>query len=92
MGSEILDEVFGVIRERMKHPKAGSYVCRLLSEGKAAEKVREESEELIEAAENGEKKLIVHEAADLFFHAMVLIAEKGVELEEVMEELRRRRK
>ncbi|MEM2875138.1 MAG: phosphoribosyl-ATP diphosphatase [Candidatus Hadarchaeales archaeon] len=92
MGSEILDEVFEVIRGRMQHPREGSYVCRLISEGRTAEKVMEECKELIESAESGEKEHIVHEAADLFFHSMVLIAEKGVDLEEVMEELRRRRR
>jgi len=89
MGTEILEEVFEVIKERKRNPKPESYVAGLLRSGKTKEKIMEEAQELIEASAKSE---IIHEAADLFFHAMVLLAEKNVELEDVMEELRRRRK
>lgn len=92
MGTEILDEVFAVIEERRDRPREGSYVSGLLASGKAPEKVNEEARELIEAAQVGGRQEIVHEAADLIFHTMVLLAAKGVKLEEVMEELRRRRR
>lgn len=92
MGMEILDEVFGVIEDRRDNPKKESYVSSLLASGKVAEKVDEEANEFIKAAEGNDRKAIVHEAADLIFHAMVLLAAKGVKLEEVMEELRRRRR
>jgi phosphoribosyl-ATP pyrophosphohydrolase len=92
MGTEILDEVFAVIEERRERPREGSYVLSLLASGRAFEKVDEETRELIEAAQSGNKREIVHEAADLIFHTMVLLAAKGVKLEEVMEELRRRRR
>lgn len=92
MGTEILDEVFRIIEDRRLNPKPGSYVSRLFESGRAAEKVREEAEELLEASAKGEKSGMVHEAADLIFHTMVLLAEKGVRLEEVMEELKRRRR
>jgi phosphoribosyl-ATP pyrophosphohydrolase len=92
MGTEVLDEVFAVIEERRDRPREGSYVSSLLASGRASEKVDEEARELIEAAKVGDKREIVHEAADLIFHTMVLLAEKGVKLEEVMEELRRRRR
>jgi phosphoribosyl-ATP pyrophosphohydrolase len=92
MGTEVLDEVFAVIEERRDRPREGSYVSSLLASGRASEKVDEEARELIEAAKVGDKREIVHEAADLIFHTMVLLAAKGVKLEEVMEELRRRRR
>lgn len=92
MGTEILDEVFAVIEDRRDRPKDGSYVSNLLASGRVLEKIDEEARELVEAAQAGEKRAIVHEAADLIFHAMVLLAAKGVKLEEVMEELRRRRR
>jgi len=92
MGTEILDEIFDVIKDRIERPKEDSYVCRLLSEGRAPDKVKEESEELLEAAATGLQKEIIHETADLLFHVMVLIGEKGVELNDVMEELKRRRR
>jgi phosphoribosyl-ATP pyrophosphohydrolase len=92
MGTEILDEVFAVIEERRDRPREGSYVSGLLAGGKVSEKIDEEALELIEAAQGGGKREIAHEAADLIFHTMVLLAAKGVKLEEVMEELRRRRR
>lgn len=92
MGTEILDEIFAVIEERRDRPKKSSYVSALLESGRTPEKVDEEARELIEAAQKGEKQEIVHEAADLIFHVMVLLAAKGVKLQDVMEELRRRRR
>jgi len=92
MGAEILDEVFAVIEGRKNMPKQGSYTSRLLVSGKARDKVLEEAQELVDAAENGGKKEIVHEAADLMFHSMVLLSEKGVKFDEVMEEFKRRRR
>lgn len=92
MGTEILDEVFEVIESRKKHPPKGSYVAGLFASGRAKDKVIEEANELVEAAEKGTRDEMVHEAADLIFHTMVLLAEKDVKLGEVMEELRRRRR
>lgn len=56
-------------------------------------KIREEAEELIEAAsEPGDpgRKHFVYEAGDLIYHTLVLLAWKGVDLEEVATELARR--
>ncbi len=89
VGTEVLDEVFAVIEERRDSPKKGSYVSGLIASGKASDKIEEEAGELIEARK---KQEIVHEAADLMFHTMVLLAAKGVKLEDVMKELRRRRR
>ncbi len=91
-GTEILDEVFAVIEDRRDRPKQGSYVSGLLASGKMSEKIEEEAVELIEAGKGDDKQAITHEAADLIFHAMVLLAAKGVKLEKIMEELRRRRR
>jgi phosphoribosyl-ATP pyrophosphohydrolase len=92
MGTEILDEVFAVIEDRRDNPREGSYVSSLLASGKVSEKIEEEASELVEAAQGCDRREIVHEAADLIFHTMVLLAAKGVKLGEVMEELRRRRR
>jgi phosphoribosyl-ATP pyrophosphohydrolase len=92
MGTEILDEVFAVIEDRRDRPKEGSYVSNLLASGRVLEKIDEEARELVEAAQESDRQAIVHEAADLIFHTMVLLSVKGVELEEVMKELRRRRR
>lgn len=94
MKTEILDEVFEVIKDRRENPRDDSYVSSLMDAGKERiyEKIREESLELIEASEEGEKDEIIHEAADVIFHVMVLLGSDGVEFDEVMDELRGRRR
>lgn len=92
MGVEILEELFKVIEDRKKNPRPDSYTCKLLITGKAGEKVMEEAQELVEAANKKGRREVINEAADLFYHLLVLLAEKGVKLDEVMDELRMRRK
>lgn len=82
-----------IIMDRKKNPCEGSYTCKLLGDEKLLlEKIREESGELIEAAEDGKKGEIVWEACDLLYHMFVLLAEKGITLNDVCNELRRRRR
>lgn len=94
MSTEILEEVFRVIKDRRQNPREDSYVSSLLDQGRdrILEKIREESLELLEAVEGGDRDEIVHESADTIFHVMVVLASEGIEFDEVMEELRRRRK
>lgn len=94
MNMEIMEEVFEVIEDRRENPRSDSYVSELLSQGKEKiqEKIDEESLELQEAFEEGDQDEIVHESADLLFHMMVLLASEEIDFEEVMEELKRRRK
>jgi len=94
MGTEILDEVFTVIEDRRNNPKKGSYVSSLLAEGetKVIEKFEEEAGELSVAAKGDEKANTIHETTDVVFHLMVLRAATGIRLDDVMEELRRRRR
>ena len=88
--TDVLDEVYAVIADRKAHPKEGSYTTSLYNHrkglDKVLEKIGEESTELIIAAKNGGEKEIVGECADLFFHAMVLLASKDIPLEKVKEE------
>ncbi len=94
--ADVLDEVYAVVADRKAHPKEGSYTTSLYNHrkglDKVLEKIGEESAELIIAAKNGGEKEIVSETADLFFHAMVLLAAKDIPLEKVKEEFARRRK
>jgi phosphoribosyl-ATP pyrophosphohydrolase len=92
MGTEILDEVFAVIEDRRDNPRPESYVSGLLGAGGVLKKIDEESGELIEAAEFKDRHEIIHEAADLIFHTMILLAAKGIKLDEVMDELKRRQR
>lgn len=90
--ANILDRLFQVIRARGQERPEGSYVVSLLDGGQPAiaAKVREEAEELIEAAGSLDTDHIAREAADLLFHTWVLLASAGVEPEAVYSELTRR--
>lgn len=92
---EPLVRLMQTLRERAEAMPAGSYTTKLLAGGpeKMGEKVREEADEMIEAAsEQGEsgRQHFVYEAGDLIYHAMVLMAWRGVDLDEVADELARR--
>ncbi len=56
----------------------------------STEKVKEEIAELIEAVENNSNK--IHEAADVLYHLVVYLEANGVKIEDVMEELNKRKK
>ncbi|WP_174590858.1 phosphoribosyl-ATP diphosphatase [Methanocella conradii] len=93
---DVLDEVFSVVRDRVRNPREGSYVSSLLSDPKGLdrvlEKIGEESVEVVIAAKNGRDGEIVAESADLIFHLMVMLAVKGISLDDVRAEFARRRK
>ena len=80
-------------RRKLDRPP-NSYTTRLLDGGMEtiAAKVREEAAELIDAASRAEPKRpdIVHEAADLFYHVLVLLAHGDVKWSQVESELARR--
>ena len=81
-----------VIGERRRADAASSYTARLLAGGprRPAEKVTEEAGELSAAALAGTNAEVVAEAADLFYHVLVLLEARGLGLLEVEEELARR--
>jgi len=87
----ILEEVYEVIQERKKTKPENSYVAKIIKDNKKLiEKIREESEELIEAFEENDN--LVWEAADLIFHTFLILANKGIEWNEIVKEFRKRRK
>jgi phosphoribosyl-ATP pyrophosphohydrolase/phosphoribosyl-AMP cyclohydrolase len=78
-----------VIRERRSADSSDSYTARLLAGGprRPAEKVTEEAGELSAAALAGTDEEVIGEAADLFYHALVLLEARGLSLGQVTEEL-----
>ncbi|HWQ69950.1 MAG TPA: bifunctional phosphoribosyl-AMP cyclohydrolase/phosphoribosyl-ATP diphosphatase HisIE [Patescibacteria group bacterium] len=88
----ILQQIFDVIRDRMANPKADSYVSGLFSKGQdqILKKVGEEATELVVASKNGEPDEIIYEAADLWFHTLVILGYHGIAPSEVVRELRNR--
>ncbi len=93
MSLEILRELYDVIRDRKSNPVEGSYTCKLFAEGldEILKKVGEEAVELVIAGKSRDRGQVVYEAADLLYHMMVLLVYEGIGLEEVLEELERRR-
>ncbi len=90
---QILDELYNVIMARHAERPEGSYTTYLFEQGldKVLKKVGEEAAETIIAAKNDDLRALSSEAADLLYHLMVLFVERGLTLNEVREELRRRR-
>ena len=94
--ASILPELMNVIAARKANPDAGkSYVAALLAGGvrKIGGKIVEEAAEVVEAADEAGpagRAHLVHEVADLVFHALVLLGLKDVPWAEVEAELSRR--
>ena len=84
-----LQGLMELIEGRRTDPREGSYTSYLFEKGldKILKKVGEESAEVIIAAKAEDKKETVYELADLAYHAMVLMAQAGISLEEVRKEL-----
>ncbi len=86
-----LENLFKLARERKNNPLEGSYTNKLLSDKSLSkEKFLEEINELIEAVENDTNK--THEAADVFYHLIMYLESNSIKIEDVMEELNKRKK
>lgn len=88
----VLKDVMAVIQDRKINPKEGSYTNYLFDKGidKILKKVGEEATEIVIAAKNPDPVEIKYEIADFLYHVMVLMAERGLDWDEVMEELANR--
>jgi phosphoribosyl-ATP pyrophosphohydrolase len=86
-----LENLIKLARERKTNPVEGSYTNKLLTQKSLSKaKVLEEIDELIEAIEKNTNK--IHEAADVFYHLLMYLEANDVKIEEVMEELEKRKK
>ena len=86
-----LENLFKLARDRKNNPVEGSYTNKLLSDKSLTkEKVLEEINELIEAVEKDTNK--IHEAADVFYHLIMYLEANNVKIEDVMDELNKRKK
>ncbi|MEM8523844.1 MAG: bifunctional phosphoribosyl-AMP cyclohydrolase/phosphoribosyl-ATP diphosphatase HisIE [Bacteroidota bacterium] len=81
-----------VIQERKANPSVDSYTSRLFKKGinKIAQKVGEEAVEIVIEAKDDNRDLFLNEAADLFYHYLVLLAAKGESLDDVVKVLKER--
>ena len=89
---KVLEDVYSIIVDRKANPKEGSYTNYLFDKGidKILKKCGEECTEIVIAAKNPNPEEIKYEISDFLYHMMVLMVEKGVTWEEVMQELSQR--
>jgi phosphoribosyl-ATP pyrophosphohydrolase len=89
---DILIELDKILRERRDKMPNNSYVTSLYKKGNnhINEKIIEEANEYIEAVDKKNKKGIIHEAADLWFHNLVSLSLNDISSNDILEELRNR--
>lgn len=93
-GIQFLDYLQSLIDTRKKEMPEGSYTTKLFNKGinKIAQKVGEEAVEVVIEAKDNNEELFLGEAADLVFHLIVLLTEKGYKLSDVVKVLEGRHK
>ena len=93
-GFSYVKELEAVIEDRQKNPSKESYISSLFDKGihKIAQKVGEESVETVIEAIADNEQLFMEEAADLFFHYLILLKSKGKSLEDVLSILEDRKR
>lgn len=87
-----LHSLENIIKDRKENPKKGSYTTSLFESGinKIAQKVGEEAVELVIESKDNNKELFLNEAADLAYHYLVLLQQKGYSLNNVLAVLKKR--
>ena len=86
-----LEDLIATIRQRKLSSDESSYTAKLLKDKSlSVEKVKEEIGELVAAVENNSNK--IHEAADVLYHLLVYLEANEIKIEDVMQELKRRKK
>ena len=86
-----LEDLILLVRERKKSAPEQSYTKKLLNDKLlSTEKVKEEIKELVESVENNSNK--IHETADVLYHLIVYLEANQIKIEDVMEELNKRKK
>ncbi len=90
--SDTLDRLYKVVQERRKADPEASYIAKRMKQGtaKIAQKLGEEAVETVIAAVEKDRAGVINESADLLFHWLLLLADGGIEVSEVMKELERR--
>ena len=90
-----LEDLFAVIEDRKETLPEDSYTASLFThekgENAVLEKLGEETTELVLAAKDDDRDELAHEAADIVYHLLVLLSMKGMDLEDLEEELQARR-
>jgi phosphoribosyl-AMP cyclohydrolase / phosphoribosyl-ATP pyrophosphohydrolase len=88
----LLQQLYAVVQERKQRTPQESYVASLMARGQdhVLKKVMEEAAEVLMASKDGRPEAIVHEMADLWFHAIVALGWHNISPQQVLDELQRR--
>lgn len=91
---DAIRDLLSVIVDRKEKMPTGSYTTKLFQSGldKICLKVAEESLEVVQAAQKQTRTRLIEESTDLIYHLFVLLAEKEIGIEEIEEEINKRRK
>lgn len=89
---DFINELFKVIEERKVEKNEGSYTAELFSSGvnRISQKVGEEAVETVVASVAGDKKELIYEMSDLWYHCLVLLSFHDLSPEDLINELKRR--
>ncbi|MDZ7828615.1 MAG: phosphoribosyl-ATP diphosphatase [Halofilum sp. (in: g-proteobacteria)] len=92
MSDEVLAELGRVLAQRSEADPESSYTAMLMQGGPEAilRKIGEEATEVVLAGTGDDEQALVHEVADLWFHTLVLLAQRGLGPADVLAELERR--
>lgn len=87
-----LDRLEDLLRSRKEELPENSYTAKLFKSGvnKIAQKLGEEAVELVIEAKEKDDRRFLNEAADLLFHLLILLVERGYRLEDVVKILEER--
>jgi len=88
----ILRRVFAQVEDRKAHPRPESYTNRLLDAGEdeIVKKIGEEAIEVVLAVKGQGDRRVIEELADLTYHCLVLLAQRGLSPDDIAAELERR--
>jgi phosphoribosyl-ATP pyrophosphohydrolase len=90
--NDTLNKLYQVLVERKQADASESYVASLYHGGtdKILKKLGEEAVETVIAGKGGDRKEIIYETADMWFHSMVLLAHNDIDVNDILGELDRR--
>ena len=87
----VLEDLISLARQRKEKPIDNSYTNKLLKDKNLIKaKVLEEINELIQSVEQNSNK--IHEAADVFYHLIIYLESNNIKIEDIMDELKKRKK
>ncbi|WP_243521279.1 phosphoribosyl-ATP diphosphatase [Bacillus pseudomycoides] len=89
---EVMKSLYETIQMRKESPILESYTNYLFTKGedKILKKIGEECTEVVIAAKNDNKEELIKEMVDVMYHCFVLLVEKNISLEDVLEEVKER--